>query len=258
MNNIDDKLIIAKLMDKIKICKIRNKITNTEFLTTYQREIIQKELNKIKFKNYIFFGGYEEAESKILIIYPDKLTEEIIKNNLKDLIKAIKIELPKELEGKFNHRDYLGIIMQTGLKRDRIGDIIVYKDKAYIFVLKENSEYIKETLKQFSRFNKAKVEIINYEDVEIKEPEFQEMRITVSSLRLDNIVSEITRISRSKAEELLKNEKVFLNSKLEVRSTICINKNDVLAIRGFGKYIIGEFLGSNKKGKNIVIVKKYI
>ena len=258
MNNIDDKLIIAKLMDKIKICKIRNKITNTEFLTTYQREIIQKELNKIKFKNYIFFGGYEEAESKILIIYPDKLTEEIIKNNLKDLIKAIKIELPKELEGKFNHRDYLGVVMQAGLKRDRIGDIIVYKDKSYIFVLKENAEYIKETLKQFSRFNKAKVEIINYEDVEIKEPEFQEMRITVSSFRLDNIVSEIIRISRSKAEELLKNEKVFLNSKLEVRSTISVNENDILAIRGFGKYIIWKFLGSNKKGKNIITVKKYI
>ena len=120
MNNIDDKLIIAKLMDKIKICKIRNKITNTEFLTTYQREIIQKELNKIKFKNYIFFGGYEEAESKILIIYPDRLTEEIIKNNLKDLIKAIKIELPKELEGKFNHRDYLGAVIKLGVKREKM------------------------------------------------------------------------------------------------------------------------------------------
>lgn len=257
MNNIDDKLIIAKLIDKIKICKIRNRITNTEFLTIYHREIIQKELNKMKFKNYIFFGGYEEAEAQILIIYPDKLTEDIIKNNLKDLIKAIKIELPKELEGKYNHRDYLGIAMQAGLKRDRIGDIIVYKDKAYIFVLKENSEYIKETLKQFSRFNKAKIDIINYEEVEIKEPEFEEIRITVSSLRLDNIVSEITRISRSKAEELLKNEKVFLNSKLEIRSTISVNKNDILAIRGFGKYVIWEFLGNNKKGKNIIIVKKY-
>ena len=257
MENIEDKLIIAKLMDKIKICKIRNKIMNTEFLTLYQREIIQKELNKIKFKNYLFFGGYDEAESKILIIYPEKLTEDIIKNNLKDLIKAVKIELPKELEDKYNHRDYLGIVMQAGLKRDRIGDIIVHSDKAYIFVLDENAEYIKETLKQFSRFNKANIEIIEYKDIEIKEPEFEEMRITVSSLRLDNLVSEIVKISRSKAEELLKNEKVFLNSKMESKPTISVSKNDILAIRGFGKYVIWEFLGSNKKGKNIVIVKKY-
>ncbi len=258
MNNIDEKIIIAKLMDKIKICKIRNKITNTEFLSLYHREIIQKELNKIKLKNYLFFGGYNEAEAQILIIYPEKLTEDIIKNNLKDLIKAVKIELPKELVGKYNHRDYLGIVMQAGLKRERIGDIIVYKDKAYIFVLRENAEYIKENLKQFSRFNKANIEILNYENVEIKEPEFEEMRITVSSLRLDNVVSEITRLSRSKTEELLKNEKVFLNSKLEMKTTISVNEKDILAIRGFGKYVIWEFLGNNKKGKNIIIVKKYI
>ncbi len=257
MNNIDDKLIIAKIMDKIKICKIRNKIMNTEFLTVYHREIIQKELNKMKFKNYMFFGGYEEAEGQILIIYPEKFANEIIENNLRHIIKAVKIELPKELEGKYNHRDYLGIVMQAGLKRDRIGDIIVYKDKAYIFVLKENAEYIEETLKQFSRFNKANIEIINYEEVEIKEPEFEEIRITVSSYRLDNIVSEVSRISRSKADELLKNEKVFLNSKLEVRATISVKENDTLAIRGFGKFIVCELLGSNKKGKNVIIIKKY-
>lgn len=52
---IEDKLLIAKVMDKIKLCKTRNKIVNTEFLTVYQKEILQKELNKIRFKNYIFF-----------------------------------------------------------------------------------------------------------------------------------------------------------------------------------------------------------
>ena len=257
MDIIDDKLIIAKLMDKIKICKMRNKIVSTEFLTIYNREIIQKELNKIKFKNYLFFGGYEEAEGRILIIYPEKLNEEIIKNNLNNIIKAIKIELPKELVGKYNHRDYLGTVMQSGLKRDRIGDIIVYEDKAYIFVWNENAQYSKETIKQFVRFNKAKIEVINYEDVEIKEPEFEEIQISISSFRLDNFISEIARISRNKAEELLQNEKIFVNTKLEKKATKLIKENDILAIRGIGKFIISEFIGSNRKGKNVVIVKKY-
>ena len=52
---IEDKLIIAKLKDKINISKTRNKIVNTEFLTIYQRDIIQKEINRNKIKNYIFF-----------------------------------------------------------------------------------------------------------------------------------------------------------------------------------------------------------
>ena len=78
MNSSSDKLLIAKLMDKIKICKTRNKIVNTEFLTIYQIEIIQKELNREKIRNYLFFGGYEEAEGKLLIIYPEKFEKEIV------------------------------------------------------------------------------------------------------------------------------------------------------------------------------------
>ena len=93
--------------------------------------------------------------------------------------------------------------------------------------------------------------------MEIKEPEFDEINISVSSMRLDNVVSEIVRTSRNKAEELLLNEKVFVNSKQETKSAKLVKENDVLAIRGSGKYIICELLGNNKKGKYIVKVKKY-
>jgi len=62
---IEDKMLLAKIMDKVKISKTRNKILNTEFLTTYQREIVEKELNKIKVKNYMFFGGYDDSASFI-------------------------------------------------------------------------------------------------------------------------------------------------------------------------------------------------
>lgn len=113
---IEEKLIIAKVMDKVKICKTKNKIVNTEFLTIYQKEIIQKELNKIKFKNYFFFGGYDEAEGESLIIYPDKLEKELVIKNLENIIKVIKITLPKELIGKYSHRDYLGSSMQARVK----------------------------------------------------------------------------------------------------------------------------------------------
>lgn len=254
---IEDKLTIARLMDKINLSKTRNKIVNTEFLTIYQREIIQKELNKNKIKNYIFFGGYEDAEGQLLIIYPEKFDMDIVTKNLENIIKAIKIKLPKELKGKYTHRDYLGAAMKTGLNRNRIGDIIVFEDTAYIIVLNENAEYIKEFLKELVRFSKANIEIINYNEIEIREPEFEEIKITVSSMRLDNVVSEISRISRGKAEELLMQEKVFVNSKIETKSAKTVKENDILAIRGKGKFVVDKMVGSNKKGKSIVIIKKY-
>jgi len=254
---IEEKLIIAKVMDKIKLSKTRNKIVNSEFLTIYQREIIQKELNRNRVKNYIFFGGYEDAEGQVLIIYPEKFDIGIVEKNLENIIKAIKIELPKELKGKYTHRDYLGTVMKTGLNRNRIGDIIVFQDKAYIIVLNENAEYIKDFFKDIIRFNKANIDVINCNDIEIKETEFEEIKITVSSMRLDNVVSEIARISRGKAEELLMQEKVFVNSKLETKASKSVKEKDILAIRGKGKFIIDATIGNNRKGKSIVIIKKY-
>lgn len=255
--DIEDKLIIAKLKDKIKLSKTRNKIVNTKFLTVYQKEIIQKELNKIKLKNYFFFGGYDEAEGEILVIYPEKLGLDIAKGNLENIISAVEIKLPKDLVGKYTHREYLGSVMQTGLNRNRIGDIIVHKETAYIVVLKENTAYVVDFLKGLTKFSKAEVEEINCDKIKVKRPEFDIITVTISSMRLDNIVSELAKVSRSKSEELISEEKVFVNSKCEIKVSKQIKEKDILAIRGKGKFIIDKVAGNNKKGKIIVDIKKY-
>jgi len=253
----EEKLILAKLNDKIKLCKTRNRIVNTEFLNMHQEIIINKELARIKEKNYIFTGGYETAESKILIIYPEKLTNEIVEQNINNIIKAIKIELPNEQKGKYEHRDYLGTIMQFGLTRERIGDIIVHKDKAYILVLQENSEYIKDSLKLTSKFKKSKIEIVDISEIETKEIEFEELKITINSPRLDNFVAEIAKTSRTETTKLIESEFVSVNCKIETRQSKTVEQGDVLIIRRKGKYIVDEFKHINKKGKQIVIIKKY-
>lgn len=254
----NEKLIIAKLDDKIRNCKTKNKIVNTEFLNLYQKQIIQKRLNELKMKNYIFNGGFIEAESKILILYPEKLEQEIIERNLDNIINAIKIELPNELNGKYKHGDYLSTLMRLGLVRERIGDIIVYEDGAYIIVLKENAEYIKNSLREFTKFKKAKIEIIKLENINSKVPEMQELDIHTNSMRLDSIVSEIAKCSRSKAEEFIKNERVSINCKYEYKSSKQVNVGDVIIVRGSGKYIINGVRENPKTQRLIINLKKYI
>lgn len=256
-NNSEEKLIIARLNDKIKFCKTRNKVINTEFLNMYQENIMRKELERIKFKNYIFTGGYEEAESKLLILYPDKLTEDVVKNTVENIMNAIRIILPNEQIGEYQHKDYLGTIMQFGLVRERIGDILVYNDCAYIMVLKENAQYIKDSLIVTKKFKKAKIEIIDVKDIEVKEPEFDIFKVTVNSLRLDNFVSEIGKLSRNETSKLIESEQVSVNCKVETRQSKLIEEGDVLIIRRKGKFIIDEFGDVNKKGKQVVIIKKY-
>lgn len=256
--NIEDKLLLAKLQDKIKICKNRNKIVNSEFLNLHQIKLIQSKLNELKIKNYIFHGGFEEAENKALIIYPDKLDEDIVLNSINEIINAIKVTIPNELTGEYEHRDYLSAVMKLGLGRERIGDIIVYKSEAYIIVLKENAQYIKNSLQESTRFKKSKIEIIDVNEIKSKSPQLMSLEIHVSSNRLDSIVSEIAKTSRSKAEELIKNEKVSINCVYEYKCSKQINKGDIIIVRGSGKYILDDIKENLKTKRLTITLKKYI
>ena len=137
--------------------------------------------------------------------------------------------------------------MSFGLSRERIGDIIVYNNRAYIIVLKENAEYIKTSFEQERKFKKAKIEIVNLSKIEPKSIEYDNINISVNSLRLDNIISELLKTSRKIAQEYLEQEKVYINYSEETKSTKTIKEKDILVIRGKGKYIIEGFLGKNKK-----------
>lgn len=255
--NLEGRLLIARLEDKIKECKTKNKIVNTEFLNMNQKNIVQKQLNRLKEKNYIFFGGYKEAHSEVLIIYPQKFPAEVIKENMKNIIKVIKIKLPKELIGKYEHKNYLSAVMIQGLGRERIGDIIVHSDEAYIIMLKENAEYLKNSLQDLTRFKKSQIDIIDYEDVKLKSQEFEEFNIKVASNRIDAIVAELAKTSRNKAEEYIDNKRVLINYQEEIKYTRSVRESDVIVIRGKGKFIIDNIGEKNQKGRLAIRIKKY-
>lgn len=125
-------------------------------------------------------------------------------------------------------------------------------------MLSENAEYVKENLSHFTKFKKAKIDIININEIKIKPKEFEDLKIVVASNRLDNFVAEISKSSRSKAEEYILSERVFVNELVEVKVTKKIKEKDKITIRGKGKFVVDEFVGTNKKGKEIYLIKKYV
>ena len=68
----EDKILLAKILDKIDIVEKRNTVETTDFLDMYQISLAQNFLKKISFKDYIFYGGYEQAERKVLIVFSQK------------------------------------------------------------------------------------------------------------------------------------------------------------------------------------------
>lgn len=207
----EDRLLIAKVLDKMEFAKLKNKITNTDFLDLYQKNLIQKLLNSIKCENYLFFGGNDQVEREVVIFYPEKLEKQFIEKNYNNIMQIVEIILPNELQGKYTHRDYLGGIMKLGIKREKIGDIIVFDEGANIIVLNEIIDFVNSNITSLTRFNKSLIQIKKIEELHKQEVKTEEIQIIVSSLRLDNIVSELAQTSRTKAEEIINVGRVFVN-----------------------------------------------
>lgn len=245
-----------KVSDKIEFCKTRNKIVNTDFLDIASKSEVQEILFKEKFKNYFFEGGKENADRSILVLYPDKITEDMARKNIENILEVIRIKLPKEL--KYEHRDYLSGIMKLGLKREKFGDIIVNDVGADIVVLKEISEYLKNSLQELTRFRKAQIDIISILELQDLETVFEEFTIIVSSLRLDNFVAELAKCSRTRAEEIITEQRVYINSILAEKVSKKIKLGDIITIRGKGKFIFDEIKRETRSDRLVLGIKKYI
>ena len=97
----EDKMLLAQVLDKIDFAKEKGKLEHTDFLDMYQISLIESFLKKNKFENYKLYGGYEDAERKILIIYPDKYDEIMLAKNYSKKLKVIRVELQEEEHGKY-------------------------------------------------------------------------------------------------------------------------------------------------------------
>ena len=72
----EDKMCLSQILDKIEFSKSKQKIEFSDFLDMYQVALVENFFRKLKFENYKLYGGYEDAERKIAIIYPEKYDEE--------------------------------------------------------------------------------------------------------------------------------------------------------------------------------------
>ncbi len=256
--NKDEKILLAQILDKAENVDKKNRIEYTDFLDMTQIKLVQNFINRQKIDNYILYGGFEEAERKIFVFYPEKFNAQIVKKNLENIVQIIRIELPADLKGKYTHRDFLGGVMKLGVKREKVGDILVDYNGADIIIEKEISKFLLENIKELTRFSKSIITLENINNLRKVEVRKEELEIIVSSLRLDNVIAELARCSRNKALEIINMERVFINFQVETKKTKQIKPGNIITIRGKGRFIIKELLGQTKSGRTILKIEKFI
>lgn len=254
----EDKILLAQILDKIEFSKQREKLEYTDFLDMYQVALVKSFLKKIEFENCVLYGGFENAERKVLIIYPEKYNMNMVEKNFSKVIKVIRIALNDEEKGSYTHRNYLGGIVKLGMKREKVGDILVSDDGADILVKEETAETLKQGLGTLTRFENSKIELVELDDLKEQEIKLEELSIIVPSLRLDNFVSDLAKTSRSKAVQIIDSERVFINGQNETKASKQIKLNDVITIRGKGRFVVKEFSGTTRSGRTVVKIEKYV
>ena len=160
------------------------------------------------------------------------------------------------MNGIFSHRSVLGSVLGLGIKREMIGDIIVQNNLCDIIVSKNITEYILNNFK-FVGHEKIEVKEISLDEIMVPEDSSKEVKTTVSSLRIDNIISAGYGISREKSMTLVKGEMVKLNHIVVKSAVKTVHEGDLISVRGKGRLEIREIGGTSKSGRiKIVLARK--
>ena len=248
----EDRMLLAKVWDKINAGLRRNIPGNTCFLTPRELEMTRYLFGDLE--GLYAFGGYEGAERKMLVFLPDYLDE----NALYEEDSPLVCLRAKFYEGDCpSHRDFLGALMGAGIAREVLGDICVGKDSCDFFVTAEISSYI---LQNFTSAGRAKVSLtrITLSEVSVPEPEVKEIKDTLASLRLDSVISSGFRIGRSLAAQYISAGKAAVNGLPCEKPDKAVTEGDKISLRGMGKIKLKTVGGQTKKGRISVVIDRYV
>lgn len=246
-NEYDDKNSISLLYDKFLLAnKVNKELFTNEFYPPYIWSKINKLVNGYSI-GVKAEGVFELSERRLIGFNTDQYS-----------LFPMKI-LKIENKSKFSilcHKDYLGAVMALGIKRSKFGDFIVNENCCYTVVHEDIYEYVLTNLDKIGNVS-CKINVI--ENLELlPHASFNRQVILVSSDRVDSIISSICNISRSKAQDLVTSNKVMLNYIEISEKDMLIKEKDIITVRGYGKFRIGENIGTSLKGKLRKEILKYV
>ncbi|MDY4599367.1 MAG: YlmH/Sll1252 family protein [Candidatus Faecousia sp.] len=248
----EDKVLLAKLWDKITAGMRKNIPANTCFLSPREQEMA----------NYLFgcpeelhfFGGYPDAERKMLVYLPDYLDE----NALYGVDSPCICLRAAFFQGDSpSHRDFLGALMGAGVARETVGDICVGEGSCDFFVTAEIAPYLLQNFTSAGR-TKLHLEQIPLTDAAIPEPEVKEIRDTLASLRLDSVIASGFRIGRSLAAQYVTGGKAAMDGLPCEKPDKPVSEGVKISVRGLGKIKLVKVNGKTKKGRISVVIHRYV
>lgn len=198
-----------------------------------------------------FYGGYDGAARVVCGFVENTYAEDLEPS---DIFPISPLTFLFRKTDKLTHRDFLGAILSLGIKRELVGDILTEEGYAVVFVHNTAADLIRAVDKI------GRVGVSCEDGITKPLPVQQTKRIdtTVSSLRLDCIVSAAINTSREKSALLIKSGQVNADFSPCLNVSAEIKENTVISVRGSGRYRLSEIIGDTRKGRIRIIIEKYL
>ncbi|AGL02940.1 RNA-binding protein [Desulfoscipio gibsoniae] len=251
VTNPEDREILARAMDLAEVAGKSHRPQVTDFYDPYRCAMIARAMGYLPDLAVVVDGGYPAAERSRVLIFPDYMFAGDVDTGLSFL--AVKGSF------RFNtvtHRDYLGALLGLGLRREKLGDILVGEDGAQLVVAAEVVDFIKMGLTGVGRV-RVTVHEINRAEVKPPARDYREIKVTVQSLRLDAVAAHGFGLSRTKMAGEIAAGKIYLNWRLCLDPSAPVRPGDMISARGRGRVAVEQTGGQTKKGRTNLLLHRY-
>lgn len=248
--NTDD-MFIRRLQDLSNRSYQRGFTVYSDFLSPAEMTSFLREKKMFSNTKIHYYGGFPNAERQMIAFQANEFDE------IAFPITCLGISpLQKKFAEELTHRDYLGAILNLGIERTMLGDIIVTNQTTYLFCKNSIASFIMDNCFRI-RHTSVQVKEVCWDDVDYVQ-QYEEINGTVSSLRIDSILAVFSRMSRNKCLDLIHSEKVSSNHQLITSPHYTPKDKEIISVRGLGKFIYcGEDIRTTKKGRFYIKLLKY-
>lgn len=198
-----------------------------------------------------FFGGYDGAARTVCGFFEDTYAEEMPHNELFP-VRAVTFSF-RECD-KPAHRDFLGALLALGIKRELLGDILVAEGYAVVFC----HETAEDMIYHVDKVGRVGVSAVRGVAKPLPEIKTKKIDASVSSLRLDCIVSAAVNVSREKSAALIKSGQVNADFLPCLNVSEELSEGTIISVRGSGRYKLSGISGETRRGRLRIIIEKFI
>ncbi len=263
-----DNLLEGRINDLSQRAYNNDYLTHTNFLSASDMAMfyamlrargISSNVQSLNGAPYVVYGGHEDADRNVICFLPGYLSRDdfmVTETDAGDIIKCLHITpLNSKFADDLTHRDFLGALMNMGIEREKVGDILIDGNDAYVFVMADIAEIIARELCRI-KHTSVSCAVVAPAACTVT-PRFTHVSGSVASQRLDAIIAMVYHLARGKSQDYIKAERVFVDGRTVTDAGYNLKPGERVSVRGQGKFIFTGMGPQTKKGRFYAEVDVY-